>query len=338
MNNILITGGSGYVGSRLTFKLLENNRNINVLVNYDLSWFGDNHLPLKNKKYKYIKQDIRNLDQYENALRKYQIDTVIHLACISNDPSYLLNEKLSRSINYECFENLVIKSKKNGVKKFIYASTSSVYGVSESPNVTEEHPLKPITDYNKYKGLCEPLLKKHLNKDFTGIIIRPATVCGYSEKMRFDLTVNILTNFAYHKKFIKVFGGKQFRPNIHIDDMCDLYEYLIDNDFNEINGQIFNAGHQNLSVASIADETKHIVDKFTSSKIEIKYEKSNDIRSYQINSDKIQRELGFKFKKNIQDAVLDLCKSFQNNKIKDSFNIKYSNLQVLKNFNLDEIL
>ena len=210
--------------------------------------------------------------------------------------------------------------------------------MSESPNVTEEHPLKPITDYNKYKGLCEPLLKKHLNKDFTGIIIRPATVCGYSEKMRFDLTVNILTNFAYHKKFIKVFGGKQFRPNIHIDDMCDLYEYLIDNDFNEINGQIFNAGHQNLSVASIADETKHIVDKFTSSKIEIKYEKSNDIRSYQINSDKIQRELGFKFKKNIQDAVLDLCKSFQNNKIKDSFNIKYSNLQVLKNFNLDEIL
>ncbi len=338
MNNILITGGSGYVGSRLTFNLLEKDKNINKIVNYDLSWFGDDHLPIENPKYVYLKEDIRNFTQFENALKKFNINIVIHLACISNDPSYLLNEKLSRSINYDCFEELVTKSKKNGVKKFIYASTSSVYGVSESPDVKEDHPLKPITDYNKYKGLCEPLLKKHLDKNFTGIIIRPATVCGYSEKMRFDLTVNILTNFAYHKKYIKVFGGKQFRPNIHIDDMCDLYKYLIDNDFNELNGETFNAGHQNLSVEAIAAETKKIVEKFTSSKIDIRFENSDDIRSYQINSDKIQNVMGFKFKKSIQDAVLDLCKSFKNNKINDSFNTKYSNLQVLKNFNLDEIL
>ncbi len=148
------------------------------------------------------------------------------MACISNDPSFDLDPSLSRTINYECFEPLVETGKKAGVQRFIYVSSSSVYGVSDAPDVTEEHPLVPLTDYNKYKGLCEPLLLRYQAPDFTTVIIRPATVCGYSPRMRFDLTVNILTNHAVNKGVITVFGGDQKRPNIHIDDICELYVQL----------------------------------------------------------------------------------------------------------------
>ena len=220
--NILITGGSGYVGSRLIYKLLKET-NLKI-VNYDISLFGDKHLP-KSNRFIYCKEDIADSRKFEKAILENNIDTVLHLACISNDPTYELNSELSKKINYDCFEDLVKISKKNKVKKFIYASTCSVYGVSDSPNVTETNELKPITDYNKYKALCEPILKKYLDDDFTGIIIRPATVCGFSEKMRFDLTVNILTNFAYNKGYIKVFGGKQCRPNLHIDTCVNYIKY-----------------------------------------------------------------------------------------------------------------
>ena len=205
MKNLLITGGSGYVGSRLIFKLLQETQL--KIVNYDISLFGDAHLP-KNDRLVYCKNDIANPADFERAITNNNIDTVLHLACISNDPTYELNSGLSKKINYDCFEDLVKISKKNNVKKFIYASTCSVYGISDSPNVVETNELKPITDYNKYKALCEPILKKYLDDSFIGIIIRPATVCGYSEKMRFDLTVNILTNFAYNKGYIRGFWGK----------------------------------------------------------------------------------------------------------------------------------
>ena len=217
--NILITGGSGYVGSRLIYKLLdETDHNI---INYDISLFGDKHLP-KNGRFFYFKEDITDSKKFEEIIIKNKVDTVLHLACISNDPTYELNSELSKRINYDCFENLVKISKQCKVKKFIYASTCSVYGISDSPNVTETNELKPITDYNKYKALCEPILLKYLDENFNGIIIRPATVCGFSEKMRFDLTVNILTNYAYNKGYIRVFGGKQSRPTCHIDDMCEI--------------------------------------------------------------------------------------------------------------------
>lgn len=329
MKSILLTGGSGYVGTRLTFLLLKLKKY--VVVNYDTSYFGDEHLPIQDQNYFYYKQDIRNSEQFEKILNKHKIDIVIHLACISNDPSYLLNPLLSKEINFDCFENLVIKSKNSGVKKFIYASTCSVYGVSEKDNVDENHPLLPITDYNKYKGMCEPQLINQLDNNFQGLIIRPATVCGYSEKMRFDLTVNILTNFAFNKGFIKVFGGEQFRPNTHIDDMCDLYVFLIEKDFSKINGEIYNFGYQNLKVKDIAQIVKDVVEKKTNKKIEIIFEKSDDIRSYRVNSDKIQNKLGFKFKKSVKDAVEDLIDNFQNGKIKNSFDEKFQNVKVLQN-------
>ena len=263
-----------------------------------------------------------------------KIDTVLHLACISNDPSFDLNPVLSKEVNYVCFENLVKLSKRNGVKKFIYASTSSVYGVSDSPNVDEKHPLKAITDYNKFKAMCEPILLDEINNDFLGIVIRPATVCGFSEKMRFDLSVNILTNFAYHKGYINVFGGEQYRPNIHINDMIRLYEYLIFEDISKFNGETFNAGLQNLKIKEIAKIVKEVVEKKTSKIIDIRTTKSDDIRSYRINSDKIQKILNFEFKHTIKDAVVDICDRFSDGTIEDSFNEKFLNIKVLLKSNL----
>ena len=325
--NLLITGGSGYVGSRLIYKLLDET-DINI-TNYDISLFGDRHLP-KNKNFFYIKEDITNPNKFEEIINLNQIDTVLHLACISNDPTYELNSELSKKINYDCFEDLVNVSKKNGVKKFIYASTCSVYGISDSPNVTETNELKPITDYNKYKAMCEPILKKYLDDSFNGIIIRPATVCGFSEKMRFDLTVNILTNYAVNKGYIRVFGGKQSRPNCHIDDMCDLYKILIMRDTSNFNGEIFNAGTENLKIIEVAEKVKEVVErKLNKNNIEIRVEESADIRSYMINSDKIKKMLGFNFKKSVVNAIEDLCDAFENEKIKDSFSDEWSNIKVL---------
>ncbi len=325
--NLLITGGSGYVGSRLIYKLLEETDH--NIINYDISLFGDKHLP-KNENFFYYKEDITDAKKFEEVIVKKKIDTVLHLACISNDPTYELNSELSKRINYDCFEDLVKVSKKNNVKKFIYASTCSVYGISDSPNVIETNELKPITDYNKYKALCEPILLKYLDNNFNGIIIRPATVCGFSEKMRFDLTVNILTNYAYNKGFIRVFGGNQSRPNCHIDDMCDLYKKLIHDDISKFNGEIFNVGTENLKIIEVAEKVKSVMkNKLNKNDIEIKVEKSADIRSYMINSDKIKNVLGFKFKKTVTDAIEDLCDAFEKKIIKDSFSDEWSNIKVL---------
>tara|TARA_B100001250_G_scaffold414009_1_gene450219 strand:+ start:4294 stop:5292 length:999 start_codon:yes stop_codon:yes gene_type:complete len=329
---LLITGGSGYVGTRLTNFLLQKYKDL-FIYNYDISFFGDDHLPIENKHYHYLKEDIRNTEKFEKAIKDNKIDIIIHLACISNDPTFELNSKISKAINYDCFENLVKISKKNLVKKFIYASTSSVYGVSDSPRVDEEHELVPLTDYNKYKALCEPILKKYLTDDFQGITIRPATVCGFSEKMRFDLTVNILTNFAYNKKIINIFGGEQYRPNIHIDDMCRLYEQLIFSDTKEFNGEIFNAGFQNLKVSEIASMVKKIVESHIKEEVKLNFTESNDKRSYRVTSDKIVKKLNFNMKKNVEDAINDICIGFKNKTIKDSFDEKYLNIKVLQKLN-----
>ena len=326
MRNLLITGGSGYVGTRLINHLLKTKKT--KIFNYDTGLYGDDHFPLNDNLIN-IKKDIRDVVSFEKVIINNKIDIVLHLACISNDPSFDLNPSLSKEVNYTCFENLVKLSKKNGVKKFIYASTSSVYGVSDSPNVDENHPLKAITDYNKFKAMCEPILLNEVNDEFIGIVIRPATVCGFSEKMRFDLSVNILTNFAYHKGFINVFGGEQYRPNIHINDMIRLYEYLIFENINKFNGEVFNAGLQNLKIKEIANIVKDVVESKLNKKIEIRVTKSDDIRSYRINSDKIQKILNFEFKHSIKDAVFDICEGFETGLIKDSFNEKFQNIKVL---------
>lgn len=327
MKKILITGGAGYVGGILVPRLIQLGYQVTVL---DLFIYGEkvfdeikNHPLLKT-----VKGDIRDQDLLKNSLDG--IDAVIHLACISNDPSFELNPSLSRSINYEAFTPLVDISKRKGVKRFIYASTSSVYGVSDAPEVTEDHPLLPITDYNKYKGLCEPILLERQSPDFTTVIIRPATVCGYSPRQRFDLTVNILTNHAVNRGKITVFGGVQKRPNIHIEDIVDLYIQLLAENDEKITGKTYNAGYQNHSINEIANIVKKIVEMEMPElkPIEITMEPTDDIRSYHISSEKIFRELGYSPKRTIEDAVRDLCRAFRQGKLPDSmsdsiyFNIK----------------
>ena len=258
---------------------------------------------------------------------------MIHLACISNDPSFELDPGLSRSINYECFEPLVAAAKASGVRRFIYASTSSVYGVSEVENVTEEHPLVPLTDYNKYKGLCEPLLFKHQGPGFTTVTIRPATVCGYSPRLRLDLTVNILTMSAVVNGKITVFGGSQRRPNIHIDDVCDLYALLLELTDDRIAGKTYNAGYQNHTVAEIAEIVRSVVAREVPGRerVEVVTTPSNDLRSYHISSEKIRRELGFVPKRTIEDAVRDLCRAFAAGKVPDPVgSLDYYNVKAIR--------
>ncbi len=325
MEHILITGGAGYVGSLLTPQLLDLGYKVTV---YDTLFFGDNFLPKTHPKLTVIEGDIRDAAHLGRACQG--VDTVISLACISNDASFVLDEALSTSINLNAFEPMVVAAKKAGVKRFIYASSSSVYGVSDQPNVTEEHPLIPLTLYNKYKGMCEPLLFKHMDDNFTCVAIRPATVCGYAPRLRLDLSVNILTNHAVSNNKIVVFGGAQLRPNLHVQDMCDLYKLLLTVPKEKIAGEIFNAGYENLSIMEIANVVKRIVEKEFPEKAPLKLEvaESSDNRSYHINSDKIKRCLGFTPKFTIEDAVTDLCRAFRNGKIPNSmtddryFNVK----------------
>jgi nucleoside-diphosphate-sugar epimerase len=329
--SVLVTGGAGYVGSLLVPQLLDAGYKVTV---YDFMYFGDHFLPKGNSNLKVIKGDIR--DTAKLAAACGGIDVVISLACISNDASFELDEKLSTSVNLDAFEPMVVAAKKAGVKRFIYASSSSVYGVSDAPDVTEDHPLVPLTLYNKYKGMCEPLLFKHQSPGFVCVTIRPATLCGYAPRQRLDLSVNILTNHAVNKNKITVFGGAQRRPNLHIQDMVNLYKLLLTTPDEKIAGQIFNAGFQNMSIMDIALTAKRVVQEMFPEKgdIPIVTTPTDDIRSYHVNSDKIQRVLGFKPKYTVEDAIRDLCTAFKSGKLPKSMDDTfYFNVRRLKELN-----
>jgi len=328
LKKIVITGGAGYVGSLLTPRLLAAGHQVAV---YDILYFGNAHLPTDDPNLNLVEGDIRDANRFRAACEG--ADAVIHLACISNDPSFELDDQLSTSINFDCFEDLVVAAKGSGVKRFIYASTSSVYGVSDSPEVREDHPLVPLTLYNKFKGMCEPLLFKHQAEDFTCVTIPPSTVCGYAPRCRLDLTVNILTNFAVNKGKITVFGGEQYRPNLHIEDMVRLYKLLLDLPKDKIAGETFNAGYRNMKVIEIAQVVKRVVEEEfpESAPIEIERTPSDDNRSYRVTSDKIADKIGFVPEFSVEDAVRDLCKAFRQGKLPRSFdNDWYFNVRTMK--------
>lgn len=326
--SVLVTGGAGYVGSVLVPKLLGGGYRVRVL---DLYLYGEEVLaPWRGPSLEEVKGDIRDRECLRAAL--HGVDAVIHLACISNDPSFELDSQLGRSINYDAFLGLLELTKQAGVRRFIYASTSSVYGIKEEENVTEDLPLEPLTDYSKYKAMCEEMLLAGDHPGLTTVIIRPATICGYSPRMRLDLIVNILTNHAVNTGRITVFGGDQRRPNIHIADVTDLYVSLLDVPAERIHRKVFNAGYANHTVAELATMTRRVViETGLRKQVEITTAATDDRRSYHISSERIKRELDFETRHSIEDAIRDLCRAFADGRIPDPMTeIRYYNIKTMQ--------
>ena len=306
MSHVCVPGGAGYVGAVLVPKLLARGYRVTVLDNYQ---YGREAFATVRGAagLREVEGDVRDRSAVARALEG--CDAVIHLACVSNDPSFELDPDLAKTINYDCFPMFVEEAQRAGVGRFVYVSSSSVYGVSESPEVREDHPLLALTDYSKYKALCEPIVLGAQSERFTTLVLRPATVCGVSTRMRFDLSVNILTNHAISKGKITVFGGVQARPNIHIEDVTDLYADVLLEPAERIAGKIFNAGYQNRTIADLAGIVKTVVEREFPALggITIETQPTDDVRSYRVNSDKIAAELGFVPRWTIEDAVRDIC-------------------------------
>lgn len=322
---IFIIGGAGYVGSALVPSLLAKGYEVVV---YDLYIYGDVFKDVKDQRLVEIHGDIRDKERMIAGARG--CDAMIHLACISNDPSFELNPALGKSINYDAFFNVLAAAKENSVKRFLYASSSSVYGVKAEPNVKEDAVLEPLTDYSKFKVACEQALQdSDLGMDWA--IIRPATVCGYAPRLRLDLSVNILTTHAVLNKKIKIFGGSQLRPNINILDMVRVYEYFLEAPREKVHGQAFNAGFQNMAIREIAETVKRVANDPA---ITFEITPTNDNRSYHVNSDKL-KGIGFAMQHTVEDAVQSLMKAFKEGKITDGLtNPMYYNIKRMQELKL----
>lgn len=331
IRTVLVTGGAGYVGGILVPKLLAAGYAVTV---YDLYIYGravfDGVRP--NPKLTEIQADIRDIARFREAVAG--CDAVIHLACISNDPSCDLDPHLTQSINCDAFPPLVDACRDAGVKRFVFASSSSIYGISDAPEVREDHARVPVSGYNRSKAFCEDALAVHAGS-MPYVVIRPATVCGYSPRLRLDLTVNILTSHAVNRNQITVFGGSQYRPNLHIQDMTDLYLQLLHESVEAIAGKTYNAGYQNQTVTDIAQAVKRVVEAKRGGEIAIVTTPSDDIRSYRIACDKIERELGFKPRYSIEDAAAELVDAFEAGKIPDALtSTQYVNIKRMQEVDL----
>lgn len=320
---ILVTGGAGYVGSALVPSLLRRGYRVKVV---DVFWYGQDVFDDCNRhpQLERLQLDIRDSARLKQALQG--VDAVIHLACISNDPSFELDPSLGKSINYDAFAGLLQGSIDQGVKRFIYASSSSIYGVKETPDVREDAEPLPLTDYSRFKLDCERDLLAHPRvSGMERVIVRPSTLCGYAPRLRLDLTVNILTIHALVNHKIKIFGGKQLRPNLHIQDMVRAYHLFLEAPGAKIDREAFNVGFQNRSVEDIA---RLVRDTLGDPTIELEYTPSNDNRSYHVNSDKVKNVLGFETRFTIEDAVRDLAAAYRAGKIPDPLNnTRYSNIK-----------
>jgi nucleoside-diphosphate-sugar epimerase len=324
---VVVFGGGGYVGSALVPMLLTKDFKVKV---FDTFWYGRSVFDsvTNNPNLQLITGDIRDINSVSEVLKN--ATDVIHLACISNDPSFDLNPLLGKSINLDSFAPLVNIAKLSGVQRFIYASSSSVYGVKEEERVTEELSLEPLTDYSKFKAICEEIILEKNSTDFMCTVLRPATICGVSTRQRFDLSVNILTNHAINVSKITVFGGEQFRPNLHIQDMARAYIHILAQEKNT-KSLIFNVGGENLSLNQIALKVRDQID----SSLNIEHKDTNDLRSYRVDSSRILSELGFKIIYSVDQAIKDLQNAFIEKRYKNSLkNSTYFNIQRMKELNL----
>jgi len=323
---VFIAGGGGYVGSALVPSLLESGYQVVV---YDLFIFGNGVLE-PHPNLSLVEGDIRDTENM--AAHAMGSDVVIHLACISNDPSFELNPSLGREINLNCFEPFVSDCRRIGVSRFIYASSSSVYGVKSEKNVTEDMNLEPLTDYSIFKAECEKILLRYQADDFIPVIVRPATVCGYSPRQRLDVVVNIFSNLAFHKRQVSVFGGSQLRPNINIKDMVRVYKLLLDAPESLVAGEIFNAGYENHSVMELAKMSQTVF----GADVELVTRETDDNRSYHVSSEKISEVLGFTPEYSIEDAMVSLRDAFSEGLLLEPLsNEMYYNIKRMKSINLE---
>jgi nucleoside-diphosphate-sugar epimerase len=324
MKKILVTGGAGYVGAVLVPKLLKQNYEVRVL---DLFIYATEKIypaaALGSGQLKLFKGDLRDKTLLKTALTG--VDTIIHLAGISNDPSSDLDPELTRKVNIQGTEAMIDMARDMGITRFINASSSSVYGIKEEANVTEELKLEPLTVYSESKVAIEDYLDRNRGK-MTAVSIRSATVCGYSPRLRLDLTVNILTHHAVTKNKITVFGGVQKRPNIHIEDISDLYVQLVETPAQLIDGQQFNACGANHTVMALANLVKETVAPTAT----IEVLPTNDLRSYHVSADKIKQVLGYVPKRTIADAVRDLAKAFREKLVANPEEDRYYNVKTMK--------
>ena len=316
LKKIIVTGGGGYIGTNLVKKLISKGYIVTVI---DTFWFGNYLKP--NKNLKVIKKDIRNISKKDIG----NADCIIHLASIANDPAAELDASLTWDVNVVATFKIINLAIKQKIKKFIYASSGSVYGIKNEKKVTEDLSLEPISEYNKSKMICERILIS-FNKYIDLTILRPATVCGYSQSMRLDVAVNALTFDALKKRKITIFGGKQIRPNLTMDDMIKAYTFSLERKLKKnksLNEIIFNVGFENLSITNIAKR----VNKIIKNKSDIAIKKTNDPRSYRQNSERILKA-GFKPDKSIDDAIKQIEKKFIEKKLR--LNKKFFRINTLK--------
>jgi nucleoside-diphosphate-sugar epimerase len=316
-HSVFITGGCGYVGTILIPKLAKKH-DVTVL---DVQWFGNFLPPLPNVKV--VKGDIRDYPMVKSLLAGKT--DVIHLASIANDPTSDLNPAVTYQVNRDAVRELAKMAKEAGVRKMINASSSSVYGVKEEEKVTEDLPLEPITLYAKLKAETERIINEYADKDFAPVSIRSATVCGPSRRMRFDLVVNIMAKAAIVDRMMTVFGGNQHRPNIHIEDLTDLYSMLVDVPAEKLNGKIYNVGSVNHTVLELAK----MAQEETGAQIKVD-SNTTDNRSYRITSEKIKKELGYEPARSIRQAIKDLKTAFDNKLFGDPNQSKYYNIRTMK--------
>ena len=331
MKKILVTGGFGYAGSRLTPHLLEKGHDVRVI---DLMLYTDSGLEnLKQSenwhdwesRFDLVRGDIRDPETVTKAMEDR--DTVIHLAAISNDPTGDIDETLTRQCNFDAIGVLLSAARNAGVNRFINISSSSVFGIKDDENVTEILEPEPLTYYSKYKALSEWLVTSAAAPEFTTVNIRPATICGYSPRQRFDLTVNKLTADAITKRVITVHGGQQRRPNVGITDAINLYEFLCNIEAEKVNGRTFNFGFENHKVIEIAEIIQKELEDLN---VEIKITETTDHRDYHISSQKIIDELGYQPVSSIRQEVAELRKAIEGGNFSSTDDEEHYNMKFMK--------
>ena len=324
-SKLLVTGGAGYIGAVLVPELIDEGYDVTVL---DAFLYGTDPEvdPMVHERCTKIRADIRDFDNVNAVLAADEWDTVIHLAAISNDPSSELDPQVTESVNLDAVKHLMSSAKRHGVKRFLYASSASVYGVKGTENVTEDLPLDPITIYAKCKAEGETILNGLVDSDFVGVSVRSATVCGYSPRLRLDLTINLLTDQGLKDGRIRVFGGDQMRPNVHVRDLTAFYRTLITAPADKISGKAFNVSRENASVMALAEMIRDELDP----SLPIDTVPSNDPRSYHLCADRAHQELGFEPRYALVAAVKELRDAYQTGKVPDSESEIYRNVAWMK--------